>query len=158
MSASYNEKVERSTVSLWPANEQTSAESERSSMQSVQPLKPIISAGLSFVALALLVFINGDPNSFLVSGLQYTPAQADAFKWTLVIVVGIFWLLVQVFLEAPAESSRLSLALTGSILWLGLMLFFHFSDPSYGGTVAFFALVGGLLVVISWTHYLADEF
>ena len=104
------------------------------------------------------MFVDTSSSGFLQQYFNFDYATANAVKWTAIIVVGLVWLIIQVFMEAPGESSRLSLAISGSMLWLGLILFYHFADPAYGGTVAFFALVGGLIVVITWTHYLADEF
>jgi hypothetical protein len=124
-------------------------------MSSVKPVKPLLSAILSIIALASFVFISTD---YLVSDWSFTDVSASATKWGIILGVGAVWLLVQVFMIAPPESSRLSLTISGSILWLGLLLFFNFDQKGFGGPVGFFALVGGLVVVIAWTHYLADEF
>ncbi len=125
---------------------------------SVQPLKPLASAIITLIWLGCFVFIDSSANSFLVQNWGYDVPTANAFKWGVIIVVGLIWLGVQIFLDAPPEASRLSLAISGSIMWLGLILFYRFADPAYGGPVAFFALVGGLAVTIVWTRYLADEF
>lgn len=125
---------------------------------SVQPFKPILSAIVTLIWLGCFVFIDAGSTGFLQQTWNNNWAEANAIKWGAIIFVGIFWLLVQLFIDAPGESSRLSLAVSGSILWLGLILFYRFADPAYGGTVAFFALVGGLTVVVAWTRYLADEF
>lgn len=127
-------------------------------MTSINPIKPLITTLITLVLLGCFVFIDTTHNGFLYNAWGFEPVPANTFKFGAILIVGIIWVLVQLFLEAPPESSRLSLALSGTILWLGLTLFYHFADPAYGGTVAFFALVGGLLVVITWTHYLADEF
>lgn len=134
------------------------AEKESTRMSSVQPLKPLLSALIALIWLGCFVFIDAGPNGYLQHGLNFDHDGANAMKWFFIILVGLIWLLFQVFMDAPAESSRLAIALSGSILWLGLILFYRFSDRAFGGTVAFFALVGGLAVVIVWTRYLADEF
>jgi hypothetical protein len=125
-------------------------------MSSVQPAKPLISAIITLVWLACFVFI--DINGSFFQYFNYSYGDANALKWGIIAAVGIIWLLFQIFFDAPSEASRLSLAVSGSILWLGLILFYHFADPAYGGVVAFFTLVGGLGIVIIWTRYLADEF
>src|SRR5262249_43421418 len=126
---------------------------------SVNPLKPLISAIIALVWLGCFVFIDAGPDGVLQKGLNFDHIGANAVKWGAIIAVGIVWLLVQIFLDAPGESSLLSLAVSGSVLWLGLLLFYKFiGNREFGGTVAFFALVGGLIVVITWTRYLADEF
>jgi len=127
-------------------------------MPSIQPQKPLLSTIITLILLGCFAFIDPGPHGFLQSFFFDNPVEASATKWGIIAVVGVIWLLVQVFMEAPPESSRLSVALSGSILWLGLILFFHFADPAFGGTVAFFALVGGLALVVIWTRYLADEF
>lgn len=127
-------------------------------MTSVPPLKPIASTILALIWLGCFVFIDPGPNGFLQTFWHWDPVGANAVKWSIVAFVSIVWLLMQIFFDATAEATRLSLAISGSILWLGLILFFRFADPAYGGTVAFFALVGGLAIVVIWTRYLADEF
>jgi hypothetical protein len=127
-------------------------------MSSVNPTKPMVSAIAAIVWLACFAFIDTGSNGFLQSYFHFSSDGAISVKWAAIIIFGLIWLLVQLFMEAPPESSRLSLALSGSILWLGLLLFFNFAEKNFGGAVAFFALVGGLAVVVTWTRYLADEF
>lgn len=128
-------------------------------MAKIAPFKPLISAVIALLFLGSIVFIDTSANGFLQGPFfNFNEAGANAVKWGVVMFVGIMWVLVQLFLAASAEASRLALALSGSVLWIGLILFYRFADPAYGGVVAFFALVGGLVIVITWTHYLADEF
>jgi hypothetical protein len=126
-------------------------------MTTIQPTKPIISSILAAVWLAAFVFFDPGPNGAVTQFLHLRPAEAFAWKMGLIFVFGLAWTLFMIFFDAPGTASRLSLALSGTILWLGLLLFFRFDDPGFGGTVAFFALVGGLVVVITWIRYLADE-
>ncbi len=126
-------------------------------MTTIQPTKPVISAIVASLWLAAFVFIDPSPNGFLHKVFNMQAAEANAYKLGAIFLFGLVWTLVMIFFDAPGTASRLSLALSGTILWLGLLLFFHFDDPGYGGTVAFFALVGGLVVVITWIRYLADE-
>lgn len=127
-------------------------------MISIQPTKPIVSTVIAFIWLACFVFIDTGPNGFLRSFFNDSSIEANSLKWGLILAVGILWLLVQIFMQAPGTASRLSLSLSGTVLWLGLLLFYHFDDPAYGGPVAFFALVSGLVIVVVWMRYLADEF
>jgi hypothetical protein len=131
-------------------------ESEPNAMSSIQPAKPLASAIVTLLWLSSFVFIDTTQQPFL--GLFYMSApEANAWKWAIISVLGLLWLLLQIFMQAPGNASRFSLSISGTILWLGLLLFYRFQDPAYGGTVAFFALVGGLLVTIVWVRYLADE-
>jgi hypothetical protein len=127
-------------------------------MSSIQPTKPIASGVIALLWLSCFVFIDAGPNGFLRTFYNMSDVEANSWKWVAIIVVGLIWLLVQIFFDAPGSASRLSLALSGTIMWLGLLLFYQFDSPAYGGTVAFFALLGGLLIVITWIRYLADEF
>ena len=125
-------------------------------MSSIQPIKPVVSTIISVIWLACFVFLPTTASTLFT--FNVTDAEASMYKWGAVLAMGIIWLLVQLFLQAPGTASRLAMALSGSVLWLGLLLFYHFDDPGYGGPVAFFALVGGLVIVIVWIRYLADEF
>jgi hypothetical protein len=127
-------------------------------MTSVQPTKPLVSSVIALIWLACFVFIDTSSKGFLQTFFNDTEVEANAWKWAAIIAVGIIWLLVQIFMDAPGVSSRFSLVLSGTIMWLGLLLFYRFDNPAYGGAVAFFALIGGLMVVIAWIRYLADEF
>jgi len=83
--------------------------------------------------------------------------QAGALHWGFVIFFGLLWLGAQLFWDAPVEATKLGMAISATIVWLSLTLFFNFGNPIYGGPVAFFALMGGLGVVLLWTRFLADE-
>jgi len=126
-------------------------------MTSIQPTKPIISTLVAALWLVTFVFLDPGPHGLFQTVFNMSPPEANAWKLGFVLAFGLLWVIVMVFLDAPGTASRLSLAISGTILWLGLLLFFHFDDPAFGGTVAFFALVGGLVVVITWVRYLADE-
>jgi hypothetical protein len=126
-------------------------------MTTIQPTKPVISAIIAALWLGSFVFFDPSPHGAITKALNLQPAEANAWKLGLIFLFGLVWTLFMIFFDAPGTASRLSLALSGTILWLGLLLFYRFDDPAYGGTVAFFALVGGLVVVITWIRYLADE-
>lgn len=91
--------------------------------------------------------------------------QAGAIHWGFVITAAAIWLGVQLFWSAPAEATKLGLAASATIVWLCLLFFFNFhqtfqeveSGAGDKGAVAFFALMGGLGVVLLWTRFFADE-
>jgi hypothetical protein len=126
-------------------------------MNAIRSPKPLVSS-----LLAILFVV-----SFVVPFLQFeflagpaTPfdqVQAGAIRWGIIGVFGLVWLGVQLFWKAPTEATKLGLAASATIFWLSLTLFFGFHDPQYGGPVAFFALMGGLGIVLIWTRFLADD-
>lgn len=126
-------------------------------MPSTRSIKPLVSAFLALLlVLALVVpFLSVD----YLAG-RTTPfdiIQAGAIHWGVAIAFFVLWLGVQLFWNAPTEATKLSMAISATILWIALALFFNFHNPTYGGPVAFFALTGGLGVVLLWTRFLADE-
>ncbi len=78
-------------------------------------------------------------------------------------VLGVIGLLVVVFyhilINASTETKKLSLTATLTIVWLSLIIFYPFRDPSNtaGGAIGFFALIIGLAVVVLWVHFFSDE-
>lgn len=126
-------------------------------MPASRSAKPLISGllALLFVLAFVVPFLTTD---FLAGSVTpWDILQAGAIHWGVVIGLGVIWLGVQLFWNAPVEATKLGMAISATIAWLSLTLFFNFHDPTYGGPVAFFALTGGLGVVLLWTRFLADE-
>lgn len=119
--------------------------------------KPLVSALLAllfvfaFVAPFLSVSYLAGPTT------PFDVVQAGAIHWGAIIGLGLIWFAAQLFWEAPVEATKLGMAISATIVWLSLSLFFNFQNPTYGGPVAFFALMGGLAVTLLWTRFLADE-
>lgn len=82
---------------------------------------------------------------------------------SLKLVLGVIGLLVvfcyHLFVNANPETKKLSATATLTIVWLSLILFYPFKDPANtnGGAVGFFALIGGLAVVVLWVRFFSDE-
>ena len=126
-------------------------------MSSTRSAKPLVSA---LVALLFVVSFVAPFLSIAAFAGPTTPwdiNQAGAIHWGVVFAFAIIWLGMQLFWEAPVEATKLGMAISATIVWLSLALFFNFQNPTYGGPVAFFALTGGLGVVLLWTRFLADE-
>src|SRR5579884_1783542 len=83
-------------------------EREHALMPSIQPQKPLLSTIITLIWLGCFAFIDPGPNGFLQTFFYFDSVGANAVKWAIIAVIGIIWLLVQVFMEAPPESSRLS--------------------------------------------------
>ncbi len=126
-------------------------------MPTTRSPKPLVSA------LMALLFVFAFVAPFLSVSYLAGPTtpldvvQAGAIHWGAVIAFGLLWLGVQLFWNAPTEATKLGMAISATIVWLSLALFFNFQNTTYGGPVAFFALMGGLAVVLLWTRFLADE-
>lgn len=126
-------------------------------MPSTRSAKPLVSAllALLFVVAFVVPFLSVE---YLAGPTTpFDVIQAGAIHWGVVFAFGVIWLGVQLFWNAPVEATKLGMAISATIAWLALTLFFNFHNPAYGGPVAFFALTGGLGVVLLWTRFLADE-
>ena len=119
--------------------------------------KPLVSALLSL--LFVLVFTLPFLSTEAIAGptTPFDIVQAGSIHWGFVLLFALLWLGVQFFWQAPAEATKLGMAASATIFWLSLTLFFNFHQAEFGGAVAFFALMGGLGVVLLWTRFLADE-
>lgn len=126
-------------------------------MTAARSPKPLVSGllALLFVLAFVLPFLQYDYLAGPVT--PFDRVQAGAIRYGIILAVGLIWLGVQLFWRAPVEATKLGMAVSATIVWLSLTLFFNFHDPTLGGPVAFFALMGGLGVTLLWTRFLADE-
>lgn len=133
-------------------------------MKPARSAKPLVSSLLALcVVLAFVMpFVQYD----LLAGplTPFDPVQSGAIRYGLIGLLLIAWLGVQLFWQAPVEATKLGLAASATILWLSLVLFYGFNPPlgnfdatNYQGAVAFFALMGGLGIVLMWTRFFADD-
>ena len=126
-------------------------------MPTTRSPKPLVSALLALLFVIAFVVPFLSVNYLAGKSTPLDAVQAGAIHWGMVIFFGLLWLGAQLFWDAPVEATKLGMAISATIVWLSLTLFFNFGDPIYGGPVAFFALMGGLGVVLLWTRFLADE-
>ncbi len=126
-------------------------------MPSTRSLKPLVSALLALLFVVALVVPFLSVEYLAGPTTPWDIVQAGAIHWGVVLTFGVIWLGVQLFWDAPTEATKLGMAISATIAWLSLTLFFNFHNVTYGGPVAFFALTGGLGVVLLWTRFLADE-
>jgi hypothetical protein len=89
----------------------------------------------------------------------------------LLLFVGVIGLLVivfyHIFYRSNTETTKLSLTSVLTVVWLSLILFYPFNPPPTasdavktswpGGTVGFFALIGGLAICVLWVRFFSDE-
>jgi hypothetical protein len=130
-------------------------------------LKPLISTilALLFVAAVVAPFLQVDALGLKNPDTPWDDVQAGSIHWGIVGVIALIWFALQLFWRVPAATTKLGMAASATVVWLSLVLFYHFNPPGgnfdevgAGGAVAFFALVGGLGIVLLWTHFLSDEF
>lgn len=81
------------------------------------------------------------------------------FKLVVVLIGLLVIVFYHIFYRASPETTKLSLTAALTICWLSLIIFYPFKDPTNdaGGAVGFFALIGGLAVVILWVRFFSDE-
>jgi uncharacterized integral membrane protein len=89
------------------------------------------------------------------------------FKFTVVLIGLLIIVLYHIFYRSNTETTKLSLTVCLTIVWLSLILFYPFNPPAEltddqkatwpGGAVAFFTLVGGLAVCVLWVRFFSDE-
>ena len=126
-------------------------------MVSTRSAKPLVSAILALLLVVAVIapFLSVEYLAGPTTTLDII--QAGAIHWGVIIAFFVIWLGVQLFWNAPTEATKLGMAVSATIVWLALTLFFNFHNEAVGGPVAFFALTGGLGVVLLWTRFLADE-
>lgn len=133
-------------------------------MKPARSAKPLVSSLLALcVVLAFVMpFLQYD----LLAGITtpFDATQAGGIRYGVIGLFFILWLGVQLFWKAPVEATKLGLTASATILWLSLVLFYGFNPPlgdfdatNYQGAVAFFALMGGLGIVLLWTRFFADD-
>lgn len=126
-------------------------------MPSSRTAKPLVSAllALLFVLAFVLPFLQYD---YLAGPITpFDPVQAGSIRYGVILALALIWFGVQLFWKASTTATKLGLAVSATIIWLAIALFFGFGDPEFGGPVAFFTLMGGLGIVLVWTHFLADQ-
>lgn len=78
----------------------------------------------------------------------------------LIVVIGLLILVAyHIFYSSTAETNKLSWTAALTLSWISLIIFYPFKDPanSASGAVAFFTLLGGLLVCVLWVRFFSDE-
>ncbi len=92
------------------------------------------------------------------------------------IILTILWVLLgllilifyNILYPASTEITKLSMTCSVTIMWLAVLLFYHFqplqgtevqyaAGKLYDGAIGFFTLVGGLAVCVLWIRFFSDE-
>nr|HET6901516.1 hypothetical protein [Ktedonobacteraceae bacterium] len=90
-----------------------------------------------------------------------------SLQLTAILIGLLIIVLYHVYNRPNPDTTKLSLTTDLTIAWLSLILFYPFNPPANasstvattwpGGAVGFFALIGGLGIVVLWVHFFADE-
>ncbi|HEX6778018.1 MAG TPA: hypothetical protein VF099_07430 [Ktedonobacterales bacterium] len=126
--------------------------------RAITPGKPV--ASVLITLLWVIAFVVIPSWSFHIPDEPVNYAISFNIKWIAIIGLAVVWLMFQLFWRSSSETTKLSLGVSYTLLWLALVFFFPFKDPtieSQAGAAAFFALAGGLGVVLIWVRFLADE-
>jgi|SRR5579884_3009546 len=132
-------------------------------MTPTRSAKPLVSAALAlcFVLSFVMPFLQIDALGLKNPNTPFDDAQAGFIRYGVIVGFAAIWLLVQLFWRASAETTKLGMAISATIVWLAIAFFFGFKDPNvdegFRGMMAFFTLMGGLAVVLMWTRFLSDE-
>ena len=89
------------------------------------------------------------------------------FKLFVVLIGLLIIVFYNIFYRSSGATTKLSLTVDLTLLWLSLIVFYPFNPPPGstdavraswpGGAVGFFALIGGLGLCVLWVHFFADE-
>ncbi len=89
------------------------------------------------------------------------------FKAVVVLIGLLVIVFYHIFNRPNPTTTKLSLTTCLTLTWLSLILFYPFNPPPGlsteqlavwpGGAVGFFALIGGLGIVVLWVHFFSDE-
>ena len=126
--------------------------------RNITPGKPV--ASVLVTLLWILGFVAIPSTAWHIPPEPVNYAVSFDLRWIWIVAFAVVWLMFQLFWRASSETTKLSLGVSYTLIWLALAFFFPFKDPnieSQAGAVAFFTLAGGLGVVLIWTRFLADE-
>ncbi len=90
------------------------------------------------------------------------------FKLTLIVIGLLILIFYNILYPASTEATKLSMTCSLTLMWLAVLLFYHFqplqgteaayaAGKIYDGAVGFFTLVGGLAVCVLWVRFFSDE-
>ena len=90
------------------------------------------------------------------------------FRITLIVIGLLILIFYNILYPASTEITKLSMTCSVTIMWLAVLLFYHFqplqgtevqyaAGKLYDGAIGFFTLVGGLAVCVLWIRFFSDE-
>lgn len=117
--------------------------------------KVTIGVVLAIIWMCTFIFIK---NSIVIDW-NGDGSNLTSFKLVMALIGLIVIVFYNLLMNATAETKKLTATATLTIIWLSLILFYPFKDPNNtnSGAVAFFAMLGGLAVVVLWVRFFSDE-
>ncbi|GCE48405.1 hypothetical protein EI42_04528 [Thermosporothrix hazakensis] len=108
---------------------------------------------LTLAWICTFVFIPGNlVIDWMGDNSNLTPLRL-VFNFIGLLVIFFYNLLYR----SNSETTKLSWTVTLTMIWLSMILFFPFRASKEGGAMGFFALIGGLAVVVLWVRFFSDE-
>lgn len=91
--------------------------------------------------------------------IDYGANITTNFKLTVAFIGLLILIFYHIFYRSNAETTKLSLTVVLTMIWLALIFFYPYKDPNNfnGGAIGFFTLVGGLAISVFWVRFFSDE-
>jgi hypothetical protein len=117
--------------------------------------KVIIGTALAIIWMCIFIFIK---NSIVIDWTG-TLDNLTPLKTVLGLIGFVIIAAYIIFINAHHETKKLIGTVTLTIVWLSLIIFYPFKDPTNtaAGAVGFFTLLFGLAVVVLWVRFFSDE-
>jgi hypothetical protein len=123
-----------------------------------------IIGGIILTVLWICIFLFIKPTLVIDFGAGITMN----FRLYLIVLGLLILIFYNILYPASTEMTKLSMTCTVTMVWLALLIFYHFqplqgteveyaAGKEYDGAVGFFALVGGLAVCVLWVRFFSDE-
>lgn len=117
--------------------------------------KVIIGTALAIIWMCIFIFIK----SSIVIDWTGTLDNLTPLKTVLGLIGFVIIVAYIIFINAHHETKKLIGTVTLTIVWLSLIIFYPFKDPTNtaAGAAGFFTLLFGLAVVVLWVRFFSDE-
>lgn len=100
--------------------------------------------------------------------IDFGAGITTSFKLYLIILGLLILIFFNILYPASTEITKLGMTCSVTMMWLSILIFYHFqplqgteaqyaAGKQYDGAVGFFALVGGLAIVVLWVRFFSDE-
>ena len=118
--------------------------------------KVIICVILTMLWICVFLFFN---DNLVIQWSDTSTTNLTALKPIVEFIGFLVIFFYNLFNGAHPETQKLSWTAFLTVVWLALILFYPFREPTnyYGGAMGFFTLIGGLAVCVLWVRFFSDE-